>query len=84
MKYRLGSCESLIEADARTLAETDTDNVATRGGESNSRGRRKGLMYIEIGKEEPTCFDDAAAASNVEPRGDEGDIGEIEDLGAVG
>ena len=31
-----------------------------------------------------TCFDDAAPSSNVKPRGDEGDICEIENLGAVG
>ena len=33
---------------------------------------------------EPTCFDNAAPASNVEPRRDEGDISQIENLGAVG
>lgn len=39
---------------------------------------------VERVKGEPTCFDDAAPASNVEPRGDECDISEIENLGAVG
>lgn len=32
----------------------------------------------------PTCFNDTAAAPDVEPRGDKGDVGEIENLGAVG
>ena len=30
-----------------------------------------------------TCFNDARARGNVEVSGDEGDVGEVEDLGAV-
>lgn len=37
----------------------------------------------ELGTRERTGLDDAAAGLDVEIRGDEGDVGEVEDLGAV-
>lgn len=36
-----------------------------------------------MGREELACFYDAAAWFDVQPRGDKGDVCEVEDLGAM-
>ena len=48
-----------------------------KGGGCRDRGARREA------RTERTCFDDLAARLEIEPGDDEGDIGEVEDLGPV-
>lgn len=52
-------------------------------GETNQPDARAGQKRL-IGHSQRTCFDDFAPMPNVEMRCNEGDVGEVKDLSAVG
>ena len=54
-----------------------------RVGAGKESGEGRGMQGEGGEKRGRTCFDDLAAGREIEPVDDEGDIGEVEDLGPV-